>query len=98
MLDLSGIPLRAEQRDSRHPLVVAGGHSAYNPEPMSAFFDAFCIGEGEEAMTDLLETVLSHREARDGATARRVLLREIAKLEGWYVPSQYNVSYQPDGT
>ncbi|HZU12782.1 MAG TPA: TIGR03960 family B12-binding radical SAM protein [Chloroflexota bacterium] len=93
MLDLSGIPLRAEQRDSRHPLVVAGGHSAFNPEPMSAFIDAFCIGDGEEAMQDLADLV-----ATDPGQDRQRLLRKIAELPGWYVPSHYAVSYHADGT
>jgi radical SAM family uncharacterized protein len=98
MLDLSGIPLRAEDRGNEDPLVVAGGHCAYNPEPMSAFFDAFCIGEGEEAITDLLEVIGAHRKARAGRAERAVLLEEIADIPGWYVPSRYAVAYHEDGT
>lgn len=97
MLDLSGIPQRATDREDGHPLVVAGGHSAYNPEPMSPFFDAFCVGEGEEAFPELLATIDAHRAARDGATDRPVLLREIAALGGWYVPSLYTVRYDEAG-
>jgi radical SAM family uncharacterized protein len=98
MLDLAGIPLRSVDRDSRSPLIVAGGHSAYNPEPMSAFIDAFCIGEGEEAMTDLLGVVHAHRAARDGTEDRAALLSEIATIPGWYVPGQTTVTYHKDGT
>jgi radical SAM family uncharacterized protein len=98
MLDLAGIPLHSSDRGNRDPLVVAGGHSAYNPEPMAPFFDALCIGEGEEALTDLLEVVRRHRDARHGRTDRRGLLREISAIPGWYVPSLYDVEYKADGT
>lgn len=97
MLDLAGIPVRSSRRSDSDPLVLAGGHSAYNPEPMSPFIDAFCIGEGEEALPELLEVVTRHREARDGMTDRARLLREIASVPGWYVPALYDVSYHPDG-
>jgi len=53
MLDLGGIPLRREERDEAHPLIIAGGPSAFNPAPMSAFIDAFVIGEGEEVVTEI---------------------------------------------
>ena len=55
MLDLAGLPLRAEQRTAEHPLVLAGGSGCYNPEPMSAFFDAMVIGEGEEVIFEIIE-------------------------------------------
>jgi radical SAM family uncharacterized protein len=98
MLDLSGIPLQSADRGDDDPLVVAGGHSAYNPEPMSAFFDAICIGEGEEAMTELLDVVVEHRRGRNGRTDRGTLLEEISRVPGWYVPSRYTVSYRDDGS
>lgn len=98
MLDLSGIPLRSRDRNDDDPLIVAGGHSAYNPEPMSPFFDAICIGEGEEAMVELLEVVAAHRESNGARTDRPKLLREIAQIPGWYVPSLYRVSYRDNGT
>jgi radical SAM family uncharacterized protein len=98
MLDLSGIPLRSSDRSDMDPLIVAGGHAAYNPEPMSAFIDAFCIGEGEEAMTDLLDVVRAHGAEGGGATDRPTLLRQIAGIPGWYVPSLYDVEYAPDGS
>jgi radical SAM family uncharacterized protein len=98
MLDLSGLPLRSADRSGEHPLIVAGGHSAYNPEPISPFIDAFCIGEGEEAMTDLLDVVRVHRRARGGQTDRAQLLRELSEIHGWYVPSLYTVSYHDNGT
>ncbi len=55
MLDLAGLPLRAADRGADHPLILAGGSGCYNPEPMSAFFDAMVIGEGEEVMFEIVE-------------------------------------------
>src|SRR5574338_773940 len=55
ILDLAGLPVRSVERDERHPLVIAGGHSTYNPEPMSAFIDAFVIGEGEEVIHEIID-------------------------------------------
>ena len=55
MLDVAGMPLRAAQRTAAHPLVIAGGSGCYNPEPMSAFFDAMVIGEGEEVIFDIID-------------------------------------------
>jgi radical SAM family uncharacterized protein len=98
MLDLSGIPLRTCDRGDCDPIIVAGGHAAFNPEPMSAFIDAFCIGEGEEAMTELLEAVRVHRAGSRGATDRRALLDTISTIPGWYVPSLYQVDYADDGS
>lgn len=98
MLDLSGIPLRSGDRRGGDPIILAGGHSAYNPEPMAPFIDAFCIGEGEEAMTDVLDVIARHRAARSGRVDRSDLLCEIADVPGWYVPSLYQVVYRSDGS
>ena len=57
LLDLAGIPVRAAERDATHPIVIAGGHSTMNPEPMHAFIDAFAIGEGEEVIHDIVNTI-----------------------------------------
>src|SRR5215213_6832745 len=57
VLDLAGIPIRAEERNETHPIIVAGGHSTMNPEPMHAFIDAFVIGEGEEVIHDIINTI-----------------------------------------
>lgn len=96
MLDVSGIPLHSAGRSGDDPIIVAGGHSAYNPEPMAPFIDAFCIGEGEEALPELLEVVRAHRLS--GLGDRSALLAQIGRLPGWYVPSLYEVTYNPDGT
>lgn len=98
MLDLSGIPLRSQDRTSAHPLIVAGGHGSFNPEPMSPFIDAFCIGEGEEAMPELLACFRQYRDAHGGVVNRPGLLPLIASIPGWYVPSLYQVQYNEDGT
>jgi radical SAM family uncharacterized protein len=95
LLDLSGIPLQAVDRDASHPLVIAGGHSTYNPEPMSAFMDAFVIGEGEEIMHEIVDAV---QAAKSAGLARPDLLDCLARIPGVYVPSLYTVAYNPDGT
>ena len=84
MLDLGGIPLRREERDEAHPLIIAGGPSAFNPAPMSAFIDAFVIGEGEELVTEIAEAVMAIRR-RSGT--RREQLEALAALRGVYVPA-----------
>ena len=93
MLDLAGIPLHASQRDQRHPLIIAGGSSTYNPEPMAAFFDLFVIGEGEEVLLELLDLVRASRHE-----PRTAFLRRAAAIPGVYVPSLYQVGYHADGT
>jgi radical SAM family uncharacterized protein/radical SAM-linked protein len=84
MLDLGGIPLRREERDEAHPLIIAGGPSAFNPAPMSAFIDAFVIGEGEEVVTEIADAVMTIRR-RGGK--RREQLEALAALRGVYVPT-----------
>lgn len=88
-LDLSGIPLRAEQRGEDDPLVFAGGPCAYNPEPFAPFFDAVFIGEGEELD---LEVALRHRELKEKGFSRGQILQELARIEGVYVPSLYGTT------
>jgi len=90
-LDLAGVPVRAEDRRPEHPLVVVGGHCAFNPEPMADFVDAFVIGDGEEAVGEITEVVGAWK--RSGRTAREGVLRELATIPGVYVPSMYEVDY-----
>jgi radical SAM family uncharacterized protein len=85
-LDLAGIPLRSSERGSSDPLVIAGGPCVFDPEPMALFFDAMLIGEGEEAV---VEIVAAHRSALATGAARPELLRLLAKVPGVYVPSLY---------
>jgi len=93
MLDLAGLPLRASDRDERHPLIIAGGHATFNPEPMADFVDAFVIGDGEDA---LVEVVRAYQSARGDSRAAQ--LRVLARVPGVYVPRFYDVHYHADGT
>lgn len=95
MLSLAGIPYLAEERDDSHPLIMAGGPCAYNPEPMYKFIDFFELGEGEEMMNDVLDLYKEHK--RKGFI-KKDFLRELSHIEGIYVPSLYEVSYNDDGT
>jgi radical SAM family uncharacterized protein len=111
MLDLAGIPLRASERTAVHPLVIAGGSGCYNPEPMSLFFDAMIIGEGEEVIFEVIE---AHERWRQGVgiqdtglgngcteephPERLRLWTALAKIPGVYVPALYDVRYAADGT
>lgn len=91
LLDLGGIPLRAADRDERHPLVVMGGATvSINPEPVAPFLDLCCVGEGEELVTPLLEALL-------GAGSRSAALLQLATLPGFYVPALYEPCYAPCG-
>jgi len=93
MLDLAGLPLRSQERHAGHPLVVAGGHATFNPEPVADFVDAFVVGDGEEAIVEL---VRAYQETR--GEPRDAQLRALARLPGLYVPRFYDVRYQSDGT
>ncbi len=94
LLDLAGIPLFGSQRSEEHPLVIAGGHATFNPEPMHAFIDAFVIGEGEEVIQEIIDCVQEYKPRGD----RSAMLRALAQIQGVYVPSLYRAEYHPDGT
>jgi radical SAM family uncharacterized protein len=103
MLDLAGLPVLSEERDARHPLIIAGGSGCYNPEPMSPFIDAFVIGEGEEAILDVVRCYQQWRRdtADHGGSPLRMredLLRRLARIPGVYVPRFYQPEYNDDGT
>jgi len=93
-LDLAGIPLRAEHRTDEHPLVIGGGPSAFNPEPVAPFFDAVLIGEGEEAVGDI---VAAHRSAKAEGLSRAQTLARLASVPGVYVPALYEPVLDADG-
>jgi len=95
LLSLSQIPVLTAERNESHPLVIAGGTCVLNPEPIADFFDFFVIGDGEEAVLELLPSV---REWKSKKISKQQLLRAVAKIEGIYVPSLYKVEYYPDGT
>ena len=95
LIDLAGMPIRAEERDASYPLIVAGGHACYNPEPMAPFIDVFVIGEAEGAMMEIIATLMACQKA---GYDRETQLRYIAMIEGCYVPRFYDVAYHEDGT
>lgn len=111
MLDLARLPLRAAERSAAHPLVIAGGSGCYNPEPMSAFFDAMVIGEGEEVLFEVIAAWDGWRAERDARTLtpaqappagidplRYALWERLAAVRGVYVPGLYDVAYAADGS
>ena len=96
MLELADMPLLARDRDESFPIVVGGGPCTYNPEPLADFFDVFSIGEGEEALTEMVRLYIDMKKS--GGYSKKAFLRELSHLEGFYVPSLYEVSYNADGT
>ncbi len=97
-LDLAGIPLYSAERGPEHPLVIAGGHSTYNPEPMHAFIDAFVIGEGEEVIQEIVDSVATFKRLNVATFERSELLHALSQIPGVYVPSLYEAHYNDDGT
>src|SRR6266699_2266630 len=95
-LDLAGIPLTATQRRDHDPIVLIGGHAAFNPEPIAEFVDGVVLGDGEQAVLAITELIREWKRAgrpgdRDG------LLTRLATEGGTYVPQFYDVDYLPDG-
>jgi len=86
LLDLAGMPVLSRDRDARYPLVIAGGHACFNPEPMADFIDAFVIGEGEEIIVEIASAIAKCR-----GLPRHQQLRQIARIQGMYVPRFYDV-------
>lgn len=96
MLDLGGIPLTRFERKPGVPLVLAGGHATFNPEPFSDFIDAFLIGEGEEALLEIAR-ILREEKGRLAPDRDAVLLRLAREVEGVYVPSLYRTETLANG-
>jgi len=95
-LDLAGIPLHASERGEDVPVVIAGGHAAFNPEPIADFIDAAVLGDGEEAVLEITAIVRDWKaQGRPGG--REELLLRLARTEAIYVPRFYDVDYLPDG-
>ena len=95
ILDLSGIPLSAEDRTMDDPFVIGGGPCTYNPEPLAEFFDLFYIGEGETQYFALLDL---YKDWKNSGKSRQDFLKAAAQIPGIYVPSLYEVTYAEDGT
>jgi radical SAM family uncharacterized protein len=91
-IDLAGVPVRCEDRDHTHPIVGAGGHATFNPEPMADFFDWVGLGDGEEIVGDVTDVVKAWKES--GSTDRQEVLREMSKIEGVYVPAMYEATFE----
>lgn len=95
LLDLSGIPLKAEERGEDFPVVIGGGACSYNPEPLAPFFDLFYIGEGEISYNVLFDAYIENKKA---GGSKEDFLKKAAQVPGIYVPSFYEVAYKEDGT
>src|SRR3954453_19546987 len=91
LVDLAGVPVRNEDRAPEHPLVIAGGHCTYNPEPLAEYVDAFVLGDGEEVIGEIADVVGAWK--RGGRASREAVLRDLATIPGVYVPAMYDVEY-----
>ena len=104
LIDLAGVPVQASDRTLDHPLVVAGGHCAFNPEPLADFVDCFVLGDGEEAVTEMNEAMAAFKAepagAADGAdgggSPQGDAAPEAGSAAGGLVPSCYEVYYEPE--
>ena len=94
MLDLAGIPIWSKERGEDHPIVIAGGSGAFNPEPLAPFIDAFFLGEGEDAVQELAGMV---REWKRAGVPRATRLRDLMRMPGVYVPMFYEPRYDANG-
>jgi radical SAM family uncharacterized protein len=90
-VDLAGVPVRSAHRRAEHPLVLAGGHCAFNPEPLADYVDAFVMGDGEEVVSEITEVIGAWK--RSGRAHREAVLHDLATVPGVYVPSMYEVEY-----
>jgi radical SAM family uncharacterized protein len=97
ILDLGGVPIHCGERDMAFPLVVAGGPSAANPEPMSDFIDLFMIGDGEELLPAVCDGWLELKLGQNGLSRREALLEMGKRFQGVVVPKFYSVHYQNNG-
>ena len=95
-IDLAGIPMLAADRTDADPVIVAGGHAAFNPEPIADFIDAAVLGDGEEAVLEIT-AIVREWKAEGSPGGRDELLLRLARTESVYVPRFYDVDYLPDG-
>ncbi|MDY5770368.1 MAG: TIGR03960 family B12-binding radical SAM protein [Anaerovoracaceae bacterium] len=95
MMELGNIPLCSRDRGEDLPIIAAGGPCAYNPEPLADFIDIFVIGDGENALPDLLD---KYAQCKKAGMSKIEFLKEACRMEGIYVPSFYEPEYNPDGT
>ncbi len=96
-IDLAGVPVRAADRRPEDPLIAAGGHCTYNPEPLADYLDFVVLGDGEEAVGEITEVLAAWKRSGRTEGSRTHVLRELAALEGVYVPSLYDATHDADG-
>ncbi len=96
MMKMAGFPIWAKDRAEDTPIIIGGGPCVYNSEPIAEFFDLINIGEGEEVLLDICH--LYNEMKDDGSYTRKDFLRRASHIEGVYIPSLYDVSYNDDGT
>lgn len=94
ILDLSGLAVRSENRKDHDPIVIAGGHACFNPEPMHAFIDAFVIGEGEEVIHEIIDQVKNGKTAGQN---RNEIIDHLSGIAGVYVPRHFTVQTDSSG-
>ena len=95
-LDLAGVPIRQADRGEDDAIVVIGGHASFNPEPMADFVDVVALGDGEELVGDITEVLHAWKNSGKPAGSRERVLRELSAIQGCYVPSMYEVTYDGD--
>lgn len=95
ILNLGKIPLRSSERNENHPIIIAGGPCAYNPEPLADIVDIFVLGEGEESLIEILDI---YKEIKRQGFKKDEFLELVSKVEGVYIPSFYEVQYNEDNT
>jgi radical SAM superfamily enzyme YgiQ (UPF0313 family) len=103
LFDLCGIPFRASHRKELFPIILGGGNQAFNPEPIADFFDAFVVGDGEEALVEIIEKLRACKGDASVAPTndrerKEAIFRDLATIQGVYIPSFFDVTYKDDGT
>ncbi len=93
MIDLAGVAVRSAHRETTDPLIVLGGHCAFNPEPLADYVDLVVLGEGEEVIGDITEVVREWKASGQTPGSRDGVLRELSKIPGVYAPAMYDVEY-----
>lgn len=96
ILELAGIPFYARARDEGFPLIIGGGPCAFNPEPVADFFDVFLIGDGERAVSEIVDCYRKWSE--EGSKNKKNLLLALSEISGIYVPSFFEAVYSEDKT
>ncbi len=92
MLDLSDIPFYAKDRTENDPIVFGGGPAVFNPEPIAPFFDAFLIGDGEEAVLEISDVLIQNKSLK-----RSEKIQLLKEIKGVYIPSEFNFKYNEKG-